>query len=173
MERRSIVTLIIFISSLAFAETYVDTAVGSNAIFGETTDTIEVGKGDEFTVALNSNKTTGYEWQLAEPLDEEMLEFINSKYVKEEGVPLDLLVGTGGEEQWTFKARNLGKTTISFKYIRSWEKDIPPAKTKSFTVMIKEQPEIQERKRKQQQLEGMQREMDRMNREVEYERTER
>jgi inhibitor of cysteine peptidase len=48
------------------------------------------------------------------------------------------LVGSGGREIWSFMAVCPGKANISFKYIRPWEKDVPPAKNLTFNVVIKE-----------------------------------
>jgi predicted secreted protein len=86
-----------------------------------------------FIITLESNKTTGYEWQLAEPLDNSMLRFISSKYVTGDSD----LVGAGGKEEWTFMALKPGKTAVSLKYVRSWEKDAPPAKKIIFVVVIR------------------------------------
>jgi predicted secreted protein len=46
-------------------------------------------------------------------------------------------VGAGGKEVWTFKAAGEGSPTIHFKYVRPWEKDVPPADKKDFVIMIK------------------------------------
>jgi inhibitor of cysteine peptidase len=45
--------------------------------------------------------------------------------------------GAGGTELWTFKAVGAGKTTIALNYARPWEKDIPPAKSETFTVDVR------------------------------------
>jgi predicted secreted protein len=97
-------------------------------------EVIKANIGEEFTVTLESNKTTGYEWQLAEPLDKDILLFVNSKYITNESN----LIGSGGKEIWIFKALKAGKAAISFRYVRPWEKNIPPAKEETFSVIIKE-----------------------------------
>lgn len=94
---------------------------------------IETTVGQQFTVTLESNATTGYQWQLANPLNESIVKLVGSEYK----APQDGRIGQGGQEVWTFKAAGKGTTQISMKYVRSWEKDVPPAQTKTFTVTVK------------------------------------
>jgi len=93
---------------------------------------LQVKAGEQFTITLESNRTTGYSWHLAEPLDETIVTLIGSEYVR----PDKVKPGAGGREIWTFKAVEEGKTVINFKYIRSWEKDKPPARKCSYTITI-------------------------------------
>ena len=94
--------------------------------------TIKVEAGQDFTITLEANVTTGYEWQLAKPLDESMLQLVSSQYVAEK----TNRVGSGGRQVWVFKALKAGKTAISFEYERPWEKNTPPAKEESFLINI-------------------------------------
>lgn len=97
--------------------------------------TIEVKVGEEFTISMDSNATTGYEWQLAEALDESVVEQVGDpQYILEEGA--EDRVGAGGTEVWTFKGAGSGNTTISFKYVRPWEEEEEPAETKDFKVEV-------------------------------------
>ena len=93
---------------------------------------MEVKAGEEFSISVYANPSTGYEWQLAEALDADYLVLVNKEYSG--GDPT--LVGSGCEQQWTFKALKPGSTKISLKYLRSWEKDIPPVKIEEFQVSI-------------------------------------
>jgi len=94
---------------------------------------IEAKAGESFTITLEANKTTGYEWQFAKPLDESMVHLVSSDYLVEKTE----LVGVGGKQVWVFKAQKAGETAISFKYVRSWEKDIPPVNEETFMIAIK------------------------------------
>lgn len=114
-----IVLALLSLSSYAFAETHDDM---SNEI------NITVGK--EFVITLDANATTGYEWQLASPIDDSLIRLVSSEYVPDK----TNLVGSGGKSVWTFKAIRAGKTQISFKYIRPWEKNIPPVKEVVYRV---------------------------------------
>jgi inhibitor of cysteine peptidase len=78
---------------------------------------IVVEEGQEFVIVLESNPTTGYQWQLAQPLEEEVLSLVKTEFEE----PEEELVGAGGEERWTFKAEGRGDTIIDFAYVRPWE----------------------------------------------------
>jgi inhibitor of cysteine peptidase len=119
--RIAIILVLLSLSSYAFAETQ------SNM-----TDTIKTTVGKEFVITLDANATTGYEWQLANPIDDTLIKLVGSEYVPDK----TSLVGSGGKSIWTFKAGRAGKAQISFKYIRPWEKDTPPEKKESFVVII-------------------------------------
>jgi inhibitor of cysteine peptidase len=112
-------------ASLAVAE---DKAAGE-----KTSKTVKTKAGAEFALTLESNRTTGYQWELDKPLDESKVKLVRNEYKKPEtaGVP-----GAGGKEVWTFKAVAEGKTTITMKYARSWEKDQEPAKRAKFKIVI-------------------------------------
>ncbi len=116
-----IISVLLSLSSYAFAETHDDM-----------TNTIKTTAGKEFVITLDANVTTGYEWQLTKPIDDSLIKLVHSEYVPDKTG----LVGSGGKSIWTFKAVRSGKTQISFKYIRPWEKDIPPVKEAVYIVDI-------------------------------------
>ncbi|MBM3167568.1 MAG: protease inhibitor I42 family protein [Chloroflexi bacterium] len=94
---------------------------------------IQAKAGQEFTITIESNPTTGYQWELAQTPNEAIVKFVKSDYeAPQNGRP-----GQGGEEVWTFKAVGKGTAQISMRYVRSWEKDQPPAKTQTYTVVVK------------------------------------
>ncbi len=94
--------------------------------------TIEVEVRQEFTISLKSNPTTGFRWALAKPLDEDILEQVGCKFTP----PETDLVGADGEEAWTFRAIRKGETMVALEYVRPWEKNGPPAETRTFTVVV-------------------------------------
>jgi inhibitor of cysteine peptidase len=98
---------------------------------------IEVTAGKEFTISLDSNRSTGFGWQLAKPLDKTIVKSVKNDYQDVPRDPDNPIVGSPGKEVWTFKALKSGKTTIEFKYVRAWEKDKAPEKTKSIPVVVK------------------------------------
>ncbi len=79
--------------------------------------------GEELTVTLGSNPTTGFRWsEDAEISDESIIKQVSHKFV---GPGIDKPPGTSGEEVWTFKALKKGTTTISVEYSRPWiEEDV-------------------------------------------------
>lgn len=95
---------------------------------------INADAGKEFTVTLDSNRTTGYQWELARPLDENKIQVVKTEY---EAAKTEL-AGAGGKEVWIFKAVSPGKTAILFHYVRPWEKGVAPDKKKQFAIIIKQ-----------------------------------
>lgn len=95
--------------------------------------TVAAEEGREFSIFLDSNRTTGYEWRLARPLDEGMVQLVRSEYAPPKGG----LVGAGGQEEWVFLAKGSGETEILLEYVRPWEKGQPPATRARIRVSIK------------------------------------
>ncbi len=58
-----------------------------------------------------------------------------SKYVPSS--PNAPVVGAGGTEVFTFKARTTGTATLEIGYARPFEKDVPPEKTFKVTITVK------------------------------------
>jgi len=94
--------------------------------------TIEVRAGERFIIRLDSNRTTGYQWELVRPLDADILELVSSEYRPAESK----LVGAGGKEVWTFKAVGPGKARVSFKFLRPWEKNVKAVESVDFIIMV-------------------------------------
>ena len=94
---------------------------------------MEVKAGEEFAISVYANPSTGYEWQLANPLDAQFLQLLGKEYLTEDTT----LVGAGCEQLWRFKALKPGSAKISLKYLRPWEKDVAPVKIEEFQVTIK------------------------------------
>jgi predicted secreted protein len=113
-------------------------AVHSASAAEDPAKVVETSVGKEFTIELESNRTTGYGWQLQKPLDESLVKAVKNEYLTTPRPAGEVpMAGAGGKEVWTFKAVRAGKTAIDFKYVRPWEADKPPAKTASFRVVIK------------------------------------
>jgi len=91
---------------------------------------ISTSVDQEFVIAVDSNPTTGYDWEVS--YDDNMLSLAEEEYSpdKEPG-----LVGTGGTQYFTLKALEEGNTEITLTYKRSWETDY--AEQKVFNVDIK------------------------------------
>lgn len=94
---------------------------------------LEVGKGEQLSFTLDANPTTGFTWQLAAPLDETVIALVSHDYQP----PDTSRVGAGGTDVWTFKAVGTGRTTITLEYRRPWEKDVPPADRKTYSVVVR------------------------------------
>ena len=92
---------------------------------------LKTGVNQEFVIALDSNPTTGYDWEAS--FDDNMLSVVEKKYNPGEKAPG--LVGAGGTQYFRFKALRKGSTEITVTYKRSWETDY--AEQKVFQVDIK------------------------------------
>jgi len=93
---------------------------------------LRVLAGKQFSITLAANRTTGYGWRLATPLDPAMLKQMSNEYH-----PADSgAVGAPGEEVWTFEAVGQGSVQLNFEYVRPFEKDAKPVKTAKYSVVI-------------------------------------
>ena len=77
--------------------------------------------GQPLELALYSNPSTGYQWQLAKHPAPAVLELKGNEFKRPPGAA-QLPPGTGGTEYWRFAAKGPGKTTLELYYLRPWEK---------------------------------------------------
>lgn len=109
MQIKSFCTLIIvmfFINGIALAK--------SNTIYVDRDQS-------QFTIKLDSNRTTGYSWSL-KSYDKKFISLVSHEYIP----PNTKLIGAPGYETWVFQATpnffHASKMTqISLNYARSWE----------------------------------------------------
>lgn len=86
------------------------------------TDSITINNGEEITVKLCSNPSTGFQWsETPDNSHPEILAQNSHEYQTEgdQGTPLP--PGTPGVEVWTFTAQDVGQSTLYFEYSRDWE----------------------------------------------------
>ncbi len=88
--------------------------------------------GENFTMSLESNQSTGYSWSLGMVSDNSQIVVAGMDY----DLPDTPKTGQGGAEVWHLKAVATGTVKLIFYYARSWEKEVP-LKTLTFTVNIK------------------------------------
>ena len=78
---------------------------------------IVVVEGQQFSIALRSNPTTPYHWELT--FDTGVIALKNQTYVSDPQ-PSTPVPGRGGTEVFTFQALRVGTTNIAFHHIQSW-----------------------------------------------------
>lgn len=100
--------------------------------YTETNSEIVASVGENFTISLESNQSTGYSWSVGMVSDNAQVVIAGMDYDLPEGS----ITGQGGAEVWHLKAVAPGSVKLLFYYARSWEKDAP-AKTVTFNVSIK------------------------------------
>ena len=86
------------------------------------TDSIGVGVGDEFTVNLCSNASTGFRWiEMPDVSNPGVLRQVSHEFIGPSEKADPPPPGTPGSQIWTFKALEEGTSTLSFEYSRNWE----------------------------------------------------
>ena len=92
---------------------------------------ISVTQGDQFVIALPSKCSTGYQWQLARPVANDIVRLVNLEYVALVNLP-----GAGGKECWPFRAVGAGGTTIALDYVRPFDPQ-SIAQSEDFYVIVR------------------------------------
>jgi inhibitor of cysteine peptidase len=99
---------------------------------------VEVKTGEVFTVALDSNATTGFRWtEQAIIADGNILKQTGHEYIapraNDDTKPV---AGMSGIEEWTFKAGVAGTTKVTLSYDRPWEGGEKGVRTFQLTVVV-------------------------------------
>lgn len=93
---------------------------------------IHAASGQDITITLEGNRSTGYCWQLSTKLDSKLLQKVSETFAPiNPGTP-----GAGENNLFIFHCKAKGSTTIVFHYSRPWEKKAPPAKTAAYHISI-------------------------------------
>jgi inhibitor of cysteine peptidase len=95
---------------------------------------VEIAVGGSLTVTLESNASTGFQWELVSISDETVLEKVANTYEAPEDTGM---VGAPGNEIWTFDALKKGTSTISMEYSQPWENGTKAAETFDLTIVVK------------------------------------
>jgi predicted secreted protein len=109
------------------------------------TETVEVNEADDggqvelklgqiLVVTLESNPSTGYQWELVENNESILKQFGQAEFKPSE-TSEPPMVGAGGWEIFRFKAVSAGQMTLELVYHRSWE-DAEPLKTFSIQITV-------------------------------------
>jgi inhibitor of cysteine peptidase len=89
--------------------------------------------GDRLEVSLESNPTTGFQWQVA-ALDMGVLDWTEGpSYVPS----APERIGSGGTSRFVFLATRKGRVTLRLVYRRSWEEGVRPNKTMVLKVKVR------------------------------------
>jgi inhibitor of cysteine peptidase len=94
---------------------------------------VTVNAGQQFTITLDGNPSTGYTWE-PKDLDASMFQQVGDAQFISDNTGL---VGAGGTLTLTFKALKTGSTDLTLVYHRPWEKDVAPVDTYTVTVVVK------------------------------------
>lgn len=97
--------------------------------------TIELHVGDKFEVVLSANPTTGYQWEIGD-MDTTILHALGEPEYHPTKTG-ENMVGSGGKTLMRFDVTSGGQTRLLLVYHRSFEKDVPPARTFEVSVIAK------------------------------------
>jgi inhibitor of cysteine peptidase len=95
---------------------------------------IAIKRGGELKVILDTNITTGFQWQSPTNPAPVMSAIGTPAYVGKAVEPRS--VGSGGMNIFRFRADSPGQVVLQFEYRRSWETAVPPAKTLRYVVVV-------------------------------------
>ncbi len=128
-----LICVLIIVAILAVGGWFVYAKYYTNKIeVSENQENIGITKGQEFTIRFVSNASTGYSWKVGESYDKNIINLVGNEYKNSNSE----MVGAPGEELWTFKGINKGKTKLNFSYARSW-KSSNPLNVKIFNITVK------------------------------------
>ena len=83
-------------------------------------------------IRLQTNPSTGYGWTYTVTGDEVLrLDTVTGEAPAPNG-----MVGVPGDQVWSFHAQGSGRAVLTYVYKRAWEKNEPPAKTFTLTVVV-------------------------------------
>lgn len=100
--------------------------------FTEPGTVFDVDVGDEVTIVLESNITTGYTWELETPPLVDVVRLVDDVYVE----PDTDLVGAAGRQELTFEAIGEGTAEVSLWYVRDFDDPKEPADRARFEIVV-------------------------------------
>lgn len=130
--KKNLIYLILIIFLVMLAAGCSSGPDGGIKSYSDPSETINTASNSEFIIALESNPTTGYTWEVE--YDETHLELLSQEYKAEEHE--EGMVGVGGTDHFRFKALQGGNSEIVFVYAQHWDGG-ETAEQLTFPVAIK------------------------------------
>lgn len=93
---------------------------------------IVVAAGEQFTIVVDANHSTGFVWELGKEPDPAVAWLVDKTYEQEPNAA----PGTGGKEVWTFAANSPGWSSVQLVYRRPWE-EMVPARIAEYSVDVR------------------------------------
>lgn len=117
------------LSQSAFAATTIITGADKGG-------TVHLKVGDQLTLRLKSNPTTGYMWYV-HPHSTPLLKLLHQAQIGPVGPSTRQSLGRPGLQVFTFEARRSGEGDLLLHYVRSWEKPTPDEEQFQIHVVIR------------------------------------
>ena len=128
------------INAIALLLTVLVLAIGCSiskevkVVASDSDNQVELKKGQTLVITLESNPTTGYQWEVIKN-EESVLQQKGKAEFKSSNTGNRPSSGKSGTETFRFEAQSPGKGTLKLVYHRPWEKEVEPLKT--FTLQVK------------------------------------
>ena len=87
---------------------------------------------------MPSNPTTGYSWTYE--IEDPSIVSLRDEYFSQ-SMESDL-VGAGGTHWFHISGEKPGITSVTFRYLRAWETDIPPAEQTTYRLSVNDQLDV-------------------------------
>lgn len=134
--KKFLIFMIITALGITTASGCVTTSTPTSKIYSDPAQDINVGKNEEFLIALDSpSKIVGFNWEIE--YDDAMLKLVDNKFEWTDASKPE----AGGTRLLRFEAMSTGETKLSMVYVRWWPdgdkayRDLLDEKV--FTVKIK------------------------------------
>lgn len=99
--------------------------------YGKSDQDIDARLGESFSIELDANPTTGYEWEVL--FDQKVIRLVNRRYLS---APAAL--GASNVESFSFEPIDAGDAVLRMRYKRRWEQT--PIEEVIFHIHIKGGP---------------------------------
>ncbi|MFZ4584771.1 MAG: protease inhibitor I42 family protein [Acidimicrobiia bacterium] len=96
---------------------------------------ITLTKGEQATIKLSANATTGYEWVVATEPDQAVAKIVSNEYQADPN-PKGMS-GVGGTQVVVIDGVGAGSTILVLNYLRTFEQGVPPVKSESFPISVR------------------------------------
>jgi inhibitor of cysteine peptidase len=94
---------------------------------------LSMHQGQELTLSLRSNPSTGFRWEVKEAAGGVLKSLGPEVYSHPEDAGL---VGSAGQSTWRYKAQNPGNGRLLMIYQRPWETEVAPARTFDCAISV-------------------------------------
>jgi inhibitor of cysteine peptidase len=98
----------------------------------ETMPAMQVKPGQEFSLSLPGNPTTGFSWAIESPVPAFLQQTAPENYIHEDHTGA---IGASGTYIWRFKAVTTGSAHLRFIYRRPWERGVLPSRCVNFQII--------------------------------------
>ncbi len=102
-------------------------------VYTDPAKAIRLQAGDQFSIELESNPSTGFNWVLTGQLTKGVVKMVETRYRP----PDPPVPGAPGTDVWTFQAVKPGKEKVTLGYAKQSVNPSEIAEERTFTVEVK------------------------------------